>query len=524
MARKWFGTKPYVEYTSASGGTGLVAYDATGAGNAVASGTNSVNITWSHTCTGSNRIVIVSILVGGVSASYTTFTRSVTYGGNAMTSFGAIDGGATPNGWLEMFYLIAPPTGAQTVSVTVSKAATTFGRVAGNSVSYNNAAQTAPVGTFGSNTGTAASQSLFWSTWSSTNMAGAKINWVFGVDSSTTITSVVTNNARMPNSVVYPNQGTTRWTSNSGATAGMTSLAIGDSDGMMFTNHNVFSAVASRFAGIVVRINSIGVAVPAGIHGCWLTMIGAGGGGGAGRLAATATNRYGGAGGGGGAYVAERYIPASLLGSTYSVYVPPVAAGAAGQSTANTDGASGTRALDVLFGYGTTTISCGSGHGGYGGSSAAQGYNSRGGYTGDGFGFGGTGGYAGTGVGGAGSGAYYANYYTGAGGGAGGGITSANVTANGGVGGSIGELNLAGGVGGTTAGGTPGSGSTATPGLSGSGAGGGASSNTANGQSGANATGYGAGGGGGGASINGFTSGAGGNGGPAYVRIKWDYR
>lgn len=524
MSKKWLGPVTYVEYTSTTGGTSSnVTYDATGGGSSVTSGTNTVTISWSHTTsTSTNSMVFVTLMVGGVSAAASTFTRTVTYGGNAMTSIAAKDGVST-NGWVEMFYLANPPTGAQTVSVTVAKASTTFGRVAANSFSYTNAT------TLGSNfplaSASAATQQIPNVSLGATG--DSKLFSVFAVDSSTTITSLIHNNVMMPSNATIPNQGTTRWTSNSGATAGMTSMIVGEMPAAMHSRYNIFTAVAANYAGIILDIKSPKTAVPAGVNGCWVTMIGAGGAGGSGRRGLSTTARYGGDGGGGGATINERYISSAILGSSYAVYVPPIATGGAAQTTDNSNGNAGQRPLDVLFETGNSwTISAGSGHGGNGGSTAQSTYVVVGGLTGDGSGMGG---YGGDGSSGAAAGTtadytFWGNKVSGAAGGGGGGIAASGTAKNGGAGASNRMLGLAGGGGGVAGGANPGVGSAAIAGIAGSGAGGGASSTSTAAQAGASATAYGAGGGGGGASANSFASGAGGNGGPAYVRIMWDYR
>jgi hypothetical protein len=115
-----------------------VAWDATGAG-AHNSVSNSISTT--HTASGSNRAALVSLVVGVVNeASYTTWTRSCTYGGVSMTSLGVFnDGGSSPPsgfyGWVELFGLLNPATGSQTVSASVTKTGTTHTLGIG-SVSY----------------------------------------------------------------------------------------------------------------------------------------------------------------------------------------------------------------------------------------------------------------------------------------------------------------------------------------------------------------------------------------------------
>lgn len=112
-----------------------VAYDATGAGNNTTNTSTSTNITWSHTCSGSDRIVIV---VFQYYAPTTASAFTVTYGGTAMTGItSGLYAFTPPYGGTGVYYLLNPPTGAQTVSVTMPTAAGAGNRyLAGNSVSY----------------------------------------------------------------------------------------------------------------------------------------------------------------------------------------------------------------------------------------------------------------------------------------------------------------------------------------------------------------------------------------------------
>ena len=68
--------------------------------------------TWSHTCTGSDRILLVSIFSQGT-------VSAVTYNGVSMTSLGSYNY-TSPTGNGTLWYLIAPATGSNTVSITHS--------------------------------------------------------------------------------------------------------------------------------------------------------------------------------------------------------------------------------------------------------------------------------------------------------------------------------------------------------------------------------------------------------------------
>lgn len=145
---------PPTSVTGTSGG-GVVTFDA------VSAGTTSHNlatpITWTHTCTGTNRAVIVAISVDTYPAggNWQSYTRTATYGGVAMTSLMQRNSNDTNNGWVEIFGLLNPPTGAQTISVSATRSGFTPVYVNGCSVSYTSVANfewpsssiTAPGGT-----------------------------------------------------------------------------------------------------------------------------------------------------------------------------------------------------------------------------------------------------------------------------------------------------------------------------------------------------------------------------------------
>ena len=122
--------------------TGGVAIDAVGPS---ASGTtaNGTSLSWSHTASGTDRLVLVGVSVGVISDTPHTIS-SVTYGGQAMTS---VDRQETNNnvgdsGYVELFSLVNPPTGAQTIVVTK---ASTACDILGGSISFTGVDQTTPL-------------------------------------------------------------------------------------------------------------------------------------------------------------------------------------------------------------------------------------------------------------------------------------------------------------------------------------------------------------------------------------------
>ena len=104
--------------------------------------------TWSHTCAGSDRLLL--LFVAHYHSSNTI--SSASYNGVSMT---AVTNGAAVTGsgylcFITTFYLIAPATGSNTVSVTPSGGLYDFGACA---MSLSDVHQTVPLGTVANATG-----------------------------------------------------------------------------------------------------------------------------------------------------------------------------------------------------------------------------------------------------------------------------------------------------------------------------------------------------------------------------------
>lgn len=112
-----------------------VAYDATGAGSGAVTGfATSLSRTWSHTASGSDRAVVVYFYSFTSGIDLGSLTRTASYGGYSMTSLVAHQ--YTGGKFIEYFGLLNPPTGAQTVSISVSGGGNTGRSLVGNSQSY----------------------------------------------------------------------------------------------------------------------------------------------------------------------------------------------------------------------------------------------------------------------------------------------------------------------------------------------------------------------------------------------------
>jgi hypothetical protein len=116
--------------------------DSVSPGPSGASSAGSTTTSWGHTCTGTNRLLIVGVAVGGNPS--TGITTSVTYNGLAMTSIGSVASNNDTVGYVQLFRLVAPTVGTHSVVVTTSL--TTSATSAG-SVSFVGVNQSTPVGT-----------------------------------------------------------------------------------------------------------------------------------------------------------------------------------------------------------------------------------------------------------------------------------------------------------------------------------------------------------------------------------------
>lgn len=150
----------------------MLAFDAVSAAKDNSGGVTS--LTWSHTCTGSNRILLVG---GSVTSGTARTVTGITYNGVAMTSIGTTTAG-TVYGFL--YYLIAPATGANNVVVTIS-GVTDGGnkQFDANAQSYTGAAQSAQPDSFNTNSLTASTVTNFPVT---TTVVGSNC-WLVGIAS-----------------------------------------------------------------------------------------------------------------------------------------------------------------------------------------------------------------------------------------------------------------------------------------------------------------------------------------------------
>lgn len=114
-----------------------VTFDAVGPGGAGQGTALSYNLSWTHTASGEGRAVVVPLVVGVGFGGINNI--AATYGGIPMTALTERGFNNSSVGRTQQFILLNPPTGAQTVQVTVThNGALQASFAVANSVSYNN--------------------------------------------------------------------------------------------------------------------------------------------------------------------------------------------------------------------------------------------------------------------------------------------------------------------------------------------------------------------------------------------------
>ena len=107
-------------------------------------------LTWSHTCTGADLILVVGVETLRYSATYPLqAVTGITYNGVALTKIDSQEAGVYCRA--ELWYLMAPTTGAHNIIVTL---AGVTGNIIGGATSWTGADQSMPLGTAAKATGT----------------------------------------------------------------------------------------------------------------------------------------------------------------------------------------------------------------------------------------------------------------------------------------------------------------------------------------------------------------------------------
>jgi hypothetical protein len=449
-----------------------ISFDASTAGTQ----TTGTSLTFSHTCSGVNRILFVSVV--GTSGKTTT----VTYNGVSMTEVGNI----TTTRPIRLYYLINPATGAHDVVISASG----NDYLAGSSVSYKGANQLSQPDSYTTDDSSVAVASR------SITTTTVKDNcWLVGITYKSSGGEGMT-------------AGTDTYLRTSGD--GFNDMSVWDSNGArtpagsQSLNINVspsgrVGTVMASFSPSTINTQTFTA------DGTWTAPTGtisqidifAWGGGGAG-----GGNGTNGAGGGAGGYVKSSIT--SSFPSSGTIYI-----GIGGQSDVGgggyksggngTIGGGGGGSSAFVPNAGTTIIAAGGGGGGGNGASVGVGGGAA---TGTSGGAGGTGNNGNWGGGGGGANTNGSNW---AGGSGAGGTGATSVTASGGAGGNSSSTSGSGGggsAGGASGNGNAGSAASGSTGGAGGNGSGGASGGSA-GNAGTDGSGQDSGGGGGGGSSSG---------------------
>lgn len=121
-----------------TGTASALAYDSIGAGWTMSVTGTSISASESHTAAaGATVLVFTNTAASGSVGSYSSHTRTVTYGSTTLTSVGAVNANNQTFGWTEAYIGIGVGTGtAQTISWTTTGGSGTFLSAAMNSVAY----------------------------------------------------------------------------------------------------------------------------------------------------------------------------------------------------------------------------------------------------------------------------------------------------------------------------------------------------------------------------------------------------
>ena len=134
-----------------------VAFDAVGPGAVGASVVNGSSLSWNHTVTttGANPLLTVGVAVGR--SPDTGVSLAVLYNGVPLTSVGIKHSNNQELGFVQLFYLKAPPTGTYPVQVALTGGTADM---EGGSVSFTGVDQTTPIRNVTTSAGAGASPSV----------------------------------------------------------------------------------------------------------------------------------------------------------------------------------------------------------------------------------------------------------------------------------------------------------------------------------------------------------------------------
>jgi hypothetical protein len=216
-----------------------VDYDATAPSSAATGLTGVTGLSWSHTCSGNNRLLTVGVAVGKA-AGDAGLSLTATYAGQSMTSAGLIHGGNQTVGFVQLFYIVAPATGTNTVQVALAGGTADL---VGGSVSFKNVYQTTPVRNIGTAQNTVGAPSI--------SVASATGNMVVDVASNGSPITASTQLQRWLKNLASSEQGNAA----SSTAAGAPSVTMAYT-----TSNDWWGQVAMDIQRMPITANQVGVA------------------------------------------------------------------------------------------------------------------------------------------------------------------------------------------------------------------------------------------------------------------------
>ncbi len=110
---------------------------------------------WSHSCSGSNVVLVVGTTISNSLVSNVTVTN-ITYGGSTLTKVFGVGQTGSSDARIDLWYLKAPLTGTNTIDVTLSAAA----RVAAGAMCFTDVDQATPISASNTSSGTGSALSV----------------------------------------------------------------------------------------------------------------------------------------------------------------------------------------------------------------------------------------------------------------------------------------------------------------------------------------------------------------------------
>lgn len=196
-----------------------IAYDATSGANRSAVISDSL----SHTCTGTDRLLLVWVFFDRGNGSYTA--SGITYAGVALSQVDTFSDGTR---YAELWSLLAPTEGANTLAATYNNVGPTA-KVLIRAVSYTGVHQTTPLGTLSSAYGTTNAPTVTVA--SATNEVVADYVWVYSGGFNIVVGADQMSRHEIDNGAL--GYGAHGWSDEAGASSVTMSWSIATSDSWM---------------------------------------------------------------------------------------------------------------------------------------------------------------------------------------------------------------------------------------------------------------------------------------------------